>query len=86
MKRLKELIIPAITAVAFILLTGYLAFNSIGWLADACFMFHLFPFGIGFSGGGGLVILIYYLVLWLVLTVLFLGIKRLITLIFKRSS
>ena len=85
MKRLKELMIPAIVAVAFIFLTGYLAFNSIGWVADACFIFHLFPFGIGFSGGGGSVILVYYVGFWVVLTLLFLGVKRLITLIFKRS-
>jgi len=87
MRRLKELLIPAISAIAFILITAYGSNGGfgVGWLSEFCFYFHLIPFGIGFSGGGGIIILVYYLVLWLMLTILFIGLGRLYVLIFKRA-
>jgi len=88
MKRFKELLIPAISAIAFIFLTAYIAEHGFvtGFLFDFCFMFHTYPFGVGFSGGDTHWIMPYYISLWLALTLLFLGLSRLITLIFKRSS
>jgi len=87
MKRLKELLIPAILAIAFIFLTAFGANGNFGfgWLSSFCFNFHLIPFGIGFAGGGGIIILVYYVALWLVLTTLFIGIGRLFVLLFKRT-
>ncbi len=87
MKRLKELLIPAILAVAFIFLTAVVAGGGYGpgFLVEFCFLFHLYPFGIGFAGADTSFILPYYIALWVVLTLVFLGIRRLIALIFKRS-
>jgi hypothetical protein len=88
MQRLRELIRPAIFAIIFIFLTAYLSSSGYcpEFLFQFCFLFHVYPFGIGFSGGDTYLVLIYYIVLWIVLTILFLGMWRLITLIFKRSS
>jgi hypothetical protein len=80
LKRVKKLIIPALLAVVFILLTALIGGGviDIEFLQPLCFMFHIVPFGIGFAGGGSYLVVIYYLVLWIILTFLFLGIKRLI--------
>jgi hypothetical protein len=88
MKLFKELLFPAIFSIVFIFLTGWIAFGPVdlGPLRQFCFYFHLFPFGLGFSGSTDTFpVLIYYFVLWLVLTVLFLGIKRIFSLLFKRA-
>jgi len=86
MGRFKEVLFAAIFALAFIFLTGYGATVGSGWLMEFCFMFHLYPFGLGFAGGGGVAVMVYYLILWAALTILFLGIKRLFILIFKPQS
>lgn len=80
LKRLKELAIPALLSLIFIVLTGLIGGDTIPipFLQQFCFMFHLIPFGIGFAGGDTYQIILYYLVLWLVLSLLFLGIKHLI--------
>jgi hypothetical protein len=88
MKLFKELLFPAIFSIVFILLTAWIAFGAVdpGPLRQFCFYFHLLPFGIGFSGGDTTAILIYYPALWLVLTVFFLGLKRIFTLLFKPAD
>jgi hypothetical protein len=85
MKRLMELIIPAGLSIAFIILTAFIGSGEYfgGTLQQFCFMFHVIPFGIGFSGGENYLAVIYYFILWIALTFMFLGIRRLITLIFK---
>jgi hypothetical protein len=89
MKLLKELLFPAIFSIVFIFLTGWVAFSlSFGFwpLKQFCFFFHIIPFGMGFSGGiDTFTALIYYPILWLVLTVFFLGIRRIFSLLFKRA-
>jgi hypothetical protein len=86
MGRFKALIAPALFAIGFIVLTAVFASGGSGWLQSFCFYFHLIPFGIGFAGGGNFGIVLYYLILWVVLSILFLGIKQLYILIFKRSA
>jgi len=86
LKRLKVLILPAILSVVFIIATALVSVSNVFMLTgfgQFCFMFHLYPFGIGFSGGDTSKVVIYYLLLWLVLTILFLGLIYLIKLIFK---
>jgi hypothetical protein len=88
MRLLKELLFPAIFSIVFIFLTGWIAFGPVdlGSLRQFCFYFHLLPFGIGFSGSTDTsTTLIYYIALWLALTVFFLGIKRIFSLLFKRD-
>ena len=86
MKAVKELIAPVIMAGAFIFLSAAMAYSGVSWLSTFCFYFHLIPFGIGFAGGGGVIILIYYLALWVALTLFFLVVNRLFALIFKRRA
>ncbi len=88
MKLIKELMFPAVLSLAFIILTAVIGSGEYfgGALQQLCFMFHVIPFGIGFSGGENYLSVIYYIVLWLALTFMFLGIRRLITLIFKPSA
>ena len=78
--RIKELIIPALLAVVFILLTALIGAGviDIEFLLPLCVIFHIIPFGIAFAGGGLYLVIIYYLVLWIILTFLFLVIKGLI--------
>jgi hypothetical protein len=88
MKLLKELLFPAIFSIVFIFLTGWIAFGGmyLGPISSFCFYFHLIPFGIGFSGSNDTsIVLIYYIALWLILTVFFLGTKRIFILLFKRA-
>ena len=45
-------------------------------ISDFCFLFHLIPFGIGFSGGSVLYIIGYYIILFLVLWLMGFGILK----------
>lgn len=75
-------------AGALIFLSGIVGFSHLmGRFSTFCFYFHLIPFGIAFSSrNGGFIILAYYLLLWVVLTLFFLGVIRLFAIIFKRSA
>jgi hypothetical protein len=70
--RWKPLIIAAIISFLIFVLTG-IGF-SVGpdvlgeGVADFCSFFHIIPFGMAFSGGGGIFILFYYIVAWVLLT------------------
>jgi len=88
LKKLKELITSAVMAGVFIFVSGIVGFSHVmGWFSTFCFYFHLIPFGIAFSSrNGGFIILAYYLLLWVVLTLFFLGAIRLFVIIFKRSA
>jgi uncharacterized protein YycO len=69
MKKINPYILSGIISVIIIILTGWLASNSnISILSEFCFYFHLFPFIIGFSGGSSLLVILYYFILWIVLS------------------
>jgi len=86
-KMLKRIVPPATLALIFIVSTAIVAQSSLSLSSFGrfCFFFHTIPFGVGFSGGSSMFMWIYYLVLWLVLTYIFLGISVAIRLIFKPS-
>ncbi len=71
--RLKKLIAPALLALCFIIITAIVSQSgyTLDSLGQFCFMFHIIPFEIGFSGGETYLIWIYYPILWLLLTLLF---------------
>ena len=90
MENLKKLKLPGILAVVFILVT-WLGENYMGTgrFAQFCFIFHMIPDALRYSGrnGAGLLLdLIYYVLFWLVLTLVFWILMRLYVLIFKRSA
>jgi len=87
-KLLKGIILPALLALIFIVLTAIVAQSalSLSSFGRFCFFFHTIPFGVGFSGSGAMFMWIYYLVLWLVLTYIFLALKFLIRRFFKPSA
>gem|GEM_PF-5843532 len=77
MKKLTPYILSALISALVILLTGWIAFSSnISILHDICFYFHLIPFGIGFSGGSTISIILYYSILWIVLALVMLPIVK----------
>ena len=45
-------------------------------VCEFCFLFHLIPFGIGFSGGSVLYIIGYYIILFLVLWLIGFGVLK----------
>ncbi len=52
---------------------------DLGELRDFLFMFHLIPFGYGFSGGGNALFYVgYYGALWLALAIVLMGAYRLV--------
>jgi len=75
----RRLLFSVLSAVIFIALIGYISFGDvgIGFLHDFCFMFHLYTFGVSFSGGDTGLIIPYYIALLLVLTLAFYGIASL---------
>ncbi|MCB9425905.1 MAG: hypothetical protein H6584_02580 [Flavobacteriales bacterium] len=71
-------------SVLFILTTWLIAFHyQIEILYELSFMIHLIPFGIGFGGGSSILIIAYYFVLWLILSVI---LKGLASLFFRSKS
>lgn len=67
----------SIISAVFILLTGWISFShTISILFEFTFIFHLIPFGIGFTGGATILIFVYYFLLWIGLSLLFSPIVR----------
>ena len=72
MKKYSVLITSSIISALFILVTAWIAFgHAISVASEFALLFHLFPFGIGFAGGASILIFLYYLLLWVVLSLLF---------------
>lgn len=64
MKKYSVIITSSIISIAFILLTGWISFSNADSVAfEVSFIFHLVPFGIGFTGGASILIFLYYLLL-----------------------
>lgn len=71
MKKYSVLITSSIISALFILVTGWIAFGHTMSVAfEFAFLFHLIPFGIGFTGGASILIFLYYILLWTVLSLL----------------
>ncbi len=71
MNKFTPYFLSAKISLVIILLTGWIAFSSnISILQEICFYFHLIPFGIGFSGGSTLLIILYYLALLFVVSLI----------------
>jgi hypothetical protein len=87
MGRIKGLLIPALLALLFILITAYIALNSMqnpsSVFAQFCIVFHFLPATISSSSSGIGLIILYYFILWILITFFFISIKRLLGLIFK---
>jgi Permuted papain-like amidase enzyme, YaeF/YiiX, C92 family len=77
MKKLPIIIASSLISVLIILLTGWISFSNVTSTAfEFSFFFHLIPFGIGFSGGAKILIFLYYLLLWLGLSLLIIPFVR----------
>ena len=77
MKKSHIIIASCIISVLIILLTGWISFGNATSIAfEFSFFFHLIPFGIGFTGGAQILILLYYLLLWAGLSLLISPIVR----------
>jgi hypothetical protein len=77
MEKNKIIVISGLISIAFILLTGWFAFNSqIPVLFEFSFIFHLVPFAIGFSEGMSFGFYAYYIILWIVLYLISAAILR----------
>ena len=71
MSKSRLIFISGLISVIIILVTGWIAsYSDVSILGEICFYFHFIPFGIGFAGGGAASILLYYSILWIVLTVI----------------
>lgn len=71
MKKYSVLITSSIISALFILVTGWIAFgNAMSVAFEFAFLFHLIPFGIGFTGGASILIFLYYLILLVVLSLM----------------
>lgn len=71
MKKYSVIFTSSIISVLFILVTGWIAFgNAMSVAFEFSFLFHLIPFGIGFTGGASILIYLYYLLLWGALSLL----------------
>jgi hypothetical protein len=65
----KRILMSGIIAFIFITLTGWNGLHAhTPFIWEYCFVFHLIPFGIGFSGGQFIYIILYYILLWLILS------------------
>jgi len=71
MKKYSAIFTSSIISILFIVVTGWIAFgNALSVAFEFAFLFHLIPFGIGFTGGASILIFLYYLLLWVVLSLL----------------
>ncbi|MEX2596467.1 MAG: hypothetical protein WEC59_06000, partial [Salibacteraceae bacterium] len=71
MKKYSVIITSSIISALFILVTGWISFgNAMSVAFEFAFIFHLIPFGIGFTGGASIIIYLYYLLLWVGLSLL----------------
>lgn len=80
-QKIKRAVISTLIAALFLILTALFAFHAFGILADVvhtfCFAFHLIPFGMAYSGGSEVYIILYYIVLWAFISlVVYLMLKR----------
>jgi len=85
MKFKVEYIFSGLSAILFIQLTKMLAYAlPYETMRTIVFSFHLVPFGIGFSGGSVWLIYGYYFVLWVLISLVFVGLYRLFKQIKRR--
>ena len=65
-QQIKRAVISTLIAALFLILT---ALGTItGVLHAFCFAFHLIPFGIAYSGGSEVYITLYYIALWMLIS------------------
>lgn len=77
MKKYSVIITSSIISILFILVTGWISFgNAMSVAFEFAFIFHVIPFGIGFTGGASIMIYLYYLLLWIGLSLLISPIVR----------
>ena len=68
-----------ISALTFILATGFLAFNfQVGVVSDISFFLHTIPFILVYGGGSIIYLILYYAAFWLILFLIFTKILKLI--------
>jgi hypothetical protein len=83
-QKIKRAIISTLIAALFLILTALFAFHAFGSVIYTfCFAFHLIPFGIAYSGGSEVYIVLYYIVLWALFSFV---IYVMLSLIVKRSE
>lgn len=86
-QKIKRAVISTSIAALFLILTAQIAFQALGTVADIlytfCFVFHVIPFGILYSGGSEVYILLYYTLLWVVMS---LALYLMLNLISKRPE
>jgi hypothetical protein len=71
MRKYQLFIASSIISILFIGLTGLILISkSLSVFYEFAFLFHLIPFGIGFSGGMTIWIYVYYFFLWVALSFL----------------
>ena len=69
MKKLKLYILSGFISVIIILLTRWIAINSnISILSEICFYFHAIPFVIEFLEGITILVILYYFILWVIMS------------------
>jgi hypothetical protein len=87
MKGYSPILLAAILSIVFIIVTGFMSQVFIdSALGKFSFLFHLYPFGVGFSGGNMMDVVVYYIELWLTLIIFFLGWIYLFKIIFSKHS
>jgi len=78
--RVAKLIIPALLSICFILFTAIVSQSdySLTSFGRFCFVFHTIPSDDGFLNGEDFLIVLYYVVFWVMLTLLFAWIGHLV--------
>ncbi len=69
-QKIKRAVISTSIAALFLILTALLAFHgaATGALHTFCFAFHLIPFGIAYGGSSEVYIILYYIILWSIIS------------------
>lgn len=84
MKKRKLILTSGFLSAFWLILTGWLAYGVDTPLFDFSFLFHLIPWGIGFSEGTTIFFYLAYLLTWFVLSLIAIPIVIVISLTFKK--
>ena len=68
-QKIKRAVISTSIAALFLILTALIAFYAgTGVLHTFCFAFHLIPFGIAYGGSSEVYSILYYIILWAIIS------------------
>ncbi len=70
-ERSKRLLLSSLISIIFIVVTAF--FGLINGANEFCFLFHLIPFAVEFSGGSILITIAYYIVLFAIIGLIVFG-------------